>query len=102
MDQILDIHILNDLSEVVLIHLIIVNDYFICSALESEDEMWLHLALSVPWCRGQARDIASRTHFDAFQVDDSSLTNLLDVFTFFCSVSNSYDRLGSLEMRQFA
>lgn len=102
MDQILDIHILNDLSEVVLIHLIFVNDYLICSVLESENEMRLRLALSVPRRWSQARDIASRTHFDAFQVDDSSLADLLGVLTVICSVRNSYDRLSSLEMRHFA
>ena len=64
--------------------------------------MWLRLALPEPRRWSQARDIASRTHFDAFQVDDSSLADLLGVLTLICSVGNSNDRLSPLEVRHFA
>ena len=98
-DYILYVHILNDFCKVVLIHLIFVDDYLVCSVLKSEQKMWLALTLSEPRRWSKAWDVTSRTHFNTFQVDNSPLANLLRIFSRICCISHSNDRLGPLKVR---
>ena len=62
----LDIHILDDLGEVVLVHLIFIDDDLICAILEAEDEVELVVRLSVPGAWSKALYITGRSHLHAF------------------------------------
>ena len=66
MHHVLDIHVLNDLSKVVLVHLIFIDDDLISSILEAEDEVELVVRLSVPGAWSKALYITGRSHFHAF------------------------------------